>query len=731
MRHPLAIPLLLFTCVSASPGVAADGVVNPGYRLPADVPAMSVGGPTGGMTIPSGRLLPDGALALGINNSMDPRYAQAARADNYLFGLGVLPGLELSGRIVNYPIDLPKPRNFLIRDLSANIKLALPKMLRDQPEIAVGINDLHGGASRFGSKYLAASERFGPALATVGVARGAPSLNGWFGGLEVILGNDGLSALAERHGGVIYGGLRFASKPVAALGNASVVATAQRSAGAYDTLRRPFDRTVAVFQLVIPLGRADAVAHASRRADAPSRAIAADIATANPEAALAAPAASTPIRIAAPAAVAMVGAVERHAPVVSGGWVHALHGALERAGLERVRVGLASNKLVVAYENHRYNRNEADALGIVLGAAAMLAPDQVTRVAAITKRAGLAMYETSIDRDGFRRYLSGGAGSDARRWMEVAMHPRDDGTVRWLDESEGARGYSRVVVTPVLRSFVGTEYGVLDYSLAVAARPIVPLWPGAELSAEVAAHVADSDDVRRGVYAYAHQRSGLKSALLSQTFWLGDHVLNVTTAGRLQYDYRGVQNETLLLVPGGDDLVRVEYSRVHFSDAFQTVRLVSAGAFYSWRFEPLHLSVEAGLQQYTGNDRGPSLSVTRWFGDVQAQATLRRSGQHTFAGFQLAFPLTPRQGMRPGYTHVEGASRFAYGLTTQLAHEGQRNAIMPGVGESISPTYDMQDMLLNQGRFSRAYLITQLPRMRDAAWQYLATLLPQTDWRNQ
>lgn len=57
--------------------------------------------------------------------------------------------------------------------------------------------------------------------------------------------------------------------------------------------------------------------------------------------------------------------------------------ALRATGLDRVRVGMLGNQLVVEYENHRYLHNEADALGVVLGLAAEAAPAGTARVHAL------------------------------------------------------------------------------------------------------------------------------------------------------------------------------------------------------------------------------------------------------------------------------------------------------------------------------------------------------------
>jgi hypothetical protein len=105
-------------------------------RLPAGASALTVSEATGVLTIPDGRVLPDGTAAFGFNSHHDPRFFRAKRGENYLFALGVFPYVELSGRFTNYPIDRPV-FDFSSRDLSANVKVAVPKLFDVYIESAV------------------------------------------------------------------------------------------------------------------------------------------------------------------------------------------------------------------------------------------------------------------------------------------------------------------------------------------------------------------------------------------------------------------------------------------------------------------------------------------------------------------------------------------------------------------------------------------------------------------
>jgi hypothetical protein len=705
----------------AGTAMASDSLFDiRGGRLLVEPGALTTSGPSGALTIPGGGVLPDGTLAFGFTNAGDVRFAGATRFENYLFAIGLFPYVEFSGRLANFSVDSQVAwTGFLARDLSANLKVSLPKFFRNQPDIAFGMNDLGGGAQLFGTKYVALSQSFGPLRATVGVARGEHYLNGAFGGVEMALGKTGFSVLAERNDQQNQTGFRYTSAPLAFLGNASVVATAQYALNQPATSGPELPRASYGLNLVIPIGKnartfptrdlAPRLTPESAPEQASPAALSEIATNAVTAASLPAPSLDAGIRSATEVPPASISDKQT---------LQHLQAALIKAGLERVRVGTVDDLVVVEYENHRYNQNEVDAVGIALGLAATLAPESALLISVATKKAGLALYETRVDREGYRQFLKNNSLWSARGSLKFRLRPPVEEGVQWFDPAEGPRGYSRVMVEPVLKSFVAQEYGLYDYSLAANIQLTVPLWQGAEFNAGYLEHLSDSKNVSSGFFSYAHLESGLKTATFNQSLWLTDRVLNVFSAGKFEYDYSGLQNETIWFVPGRDDQARFQYARIRYTDQYQASTIVNMGAFYRWFDRPRGLQVEAGYRQYNQNDRGPSLSISRWFGDVQATAIVRRSESDTFAGFQLAFPLTPRQGMMPAYTHLEGPGQFTYGLTTKIASKGGANYITRGIAEEIPKAYSTDRFLLNQGRVGQGYSVSQLSRMRDSFLLY-------------
>lgn len=665
---------------------------------------ISAKGNTGGLVIPSAWVLESGTVAATAGNYMEPRIPNPSKRRNYSFGVGLLPYVELFGRFADYQYDdvQPRPGTSVTgpRDLSANLKIQLPSLADQLPDFAFGINDIGGAATYFKSIYGVASDQWGPVRWSAGVAHGKSKdsrgkmFHGVFGGVEVLVGRTGLSVLAEYDGQQSHAGVRYYSPELPWLGNAQLVGTAQRSFRAKDAQGNRVDATSVALSLIVPFGRN---ARSAQHYSPPASHTLPELDEAAERAAAQAPLDPTDVR-------------ER---------LTRLQAALVGAGLERVRVGMAGNRLVVEYENHRYAQNEADALGIVFGLAAENAPRQVLRVYAITVKAGQRQYETSISAARFRQFLRDGNWGPARATLWSGNKPDyDPADVRWLSDQPTSRSWARFELAPRVSSYVGTEVGAFDYSLAADWQALVPLWRGAEFYGSYVTPIHDSENFREGEVFYpSRQRRGVRAAHVSQAIWLHPRLLNVISLGQFNYHYYGAQNQTLFFVPGRADTVNLRLSRLrhkHEHDQYPDQQNYSLS--YTLRLNEGNTWVEGGYARFVDGSHGPTLNFTRWFGDFNVQVHARRVDGSTTAGLRIAFPLTPRQGMRPYPMTFAGTSQFSYGVETRVSSSGS-NVVTRG-GNTIPLDYDADTQLLNRGRIGEAYFGNQLPRMREAFYRY-------------
>jgi hypothetical protein len=710
-------------------------------------PALNALGQAGGLVIPYAFTLPEGTVETQYNNYIDPRYGkQATDAQMYWGAVGLLPYVELAGGLANYPANVHAPfsnaDHFLFRHLMGNVKVEIPKFFKYQPSIALGIDDIGGQTHFFRSKYGVISQAFGPLTLTGGYGQG-DRLDGLFGGAQVSLWNTGLSLLAEDDSKTPYAGVRYQSPRISWLADANVIGTFTRSLRSTNGVS---PRTSFSVGIQIPLGkRFDSgrcetglcegpQLSAAQTADADEntrvrltslRPVDMSVAENNNSELAGAPVSYVPPLQSYASVMLSDTTLPPSAKASSPAMAEALDTSsldeiatqLFAAGLERVRVGVSGRDLIVEYENHRYNQNEADALGIVLGVASVNAPNGTDRIHVVIKKANEPLGEVIVDRDAFAQFMAGGSPAASSASLTMRTRPTYDAdSIAWHGD-EHRHGLTRIQIAPVVSYLYGTEYGVFDVSLGANIQGFVPLWRGAELYASYIAPLYNTKNMDNGrVFSDYRLRGGLNAVALAQSFWIVPRVFNVVSAGKFDYSYLGVQNETTVFVPGRPDLIRLRLAYLHQGPGYNDLPSEkNAELTYRWVQPSWKLWIEAGVARFVGGDKGPVATITRWFDDVSVSVHGEHSGQGTFVGAAISFPLTLRQGMKPGITQLDGPEQFGLDFRTQVR---STNYLSTDADENMSFPYSTQQYLLNQGRFSGEYFSTQLYRMRDAYLRY-------------
>jgi hypothetical protein len=654
-------------------------------------------GVVGGLSIPDARPLGSGTLALGLGNPREPQVVQQSqRSVSYLLGVGLAPGLDIVGRLAEYSTrDATGLALGGISDLSANVKLSTAIGRGDDaPRVAVGVNDFRGGAVNFRAAYAVATQPWGPWSLTLGAgssqARQTPgtrrALNGIFGGIDYRLTQSQrlgtLTLSAEHDGRQPLAGARWASPPLAALGGAQFTASAHRTAP-----RGPMAAATAVgFFVSVPFDE-------DKPAAAPAlteSAVASDVPQAASD--------SGPARLGR------------------------LKDTLVGLGLEKVRVGqVDKGTWVIEYQNHRYGRQELDALGVVLGHAAAAAPAEVRRIVVTALKNGQAVLSVDVAAAAWRDFMRDGRAGPARAALQVQRGGRADGRrVDWISDQPGPATALQVRLWPDLRYAVGTEYGAFDYSLAARTSVTVPLWTGAQLLANAMTRLAVSDQATTsGAFASLRQPEGLRALALHQSLWLGRHVMLGGAAGVFEYDAPGVEGEALLFVPGRDDVLRLRGRELVTQPGMP--KGADFQQWISYRWVPdgdgwlSNVWVEFGAQRYSDRSHGPLVTISRWWGDLGAHLVYRKGGMRQFAGLELSVPLTPRAAPRTGPVQILGASQWRQGLRTRITDkQSAGNWVEPDAVREYAPAWDIELRSLDAGRLGPAHLRNHLPRLREA-----------------
>lgn len=715
--------------------LAAAGAVAQAQPV---VPGLAAVGAAGAALTPAAAPLAPGQLLLGHDTAL-PGLRTSPRGHNIGLAVGLLPGLELSGRLATndlqcngYGLGTNPCTQPLQRDLSASFKLGHRFTHPAWPgwglAASVGATDLGGAATNYRSWYGVVGVDHGAWAGTVGLARGVSAtspLDGGFASLQWRAA-DWLQLQAEAIGSRQWLGARLMLPAHWQPAGVQPWLGLQHSLQADDFTPRQWWAVGLSMALGHP-GQAAARAPGSAPA-LPIVAMAADGVVAAP--------ADPPARVPARPPRARALAAAPSAPPDGATWAAALAVQLAAAGFEDVSVGRAAAALVVDAENSGYQWNNLDALGVALGLVSQSPAPAPGLVDLRLRQRGIVVLRAL------------GPATCIADWLRGAGHCDDGGSLRllagaraqagvgeadwWVQRQRAAFGRPRLFIAPDIDSRVGTEYGTLDASVGLNLQLQVPLWRGA--SADVAyvhalGHSADYDP--GGAFADFRIDSQLYRVMLHQAVDIAPGWAARVAAGRLFKQLDGGLAEVRW--QPGDGAHRVSLEAARFSHRQVDFVKQSAMGSYRWFMAPLQTAVELQGGRFWHGDRGAMGVLRHWFGDVGVALYLRRSrfepdapalyspyGSRfvNAAGVEFSFPLTPRREHVGQWLQLRGADRFSYGVASVV---GQKNSnyLTPWFGRFAPVPLGLAASVDNSDRGSQAYLESNLGRVREA-WRSLA-----------
>ena len=669
-------------------------------------------GHTGAVNTPTAEVLPLGAAALSIANSI-PEWRQQYRGQGAFGGLtagvGPVPGLELFGRLT-YDGDLQcnmydpscKAR---ARDLSLNGKYQLPMQLPLNTRLAIGLTDYGGAATNFRQTYAVATSQLGPLDVSLGRSKGgSPSalMHGTFGSAElhmtpqwaVSVENDTRTKRLGTHYAV----------PVSR--NLDVqVGLSKRLSGSVD---QRSTQMMASLLYVPDSGRPGNKRHAPKvlwGGDQADGGLAAN------------PWDNVPDAFGTDEAVS------------DGLRASKLASLLEASGFEQVSVklypesGESPRLWAVNAEPSGWRQNATDALRVALphwASTTKLDTDELLitltylqepKLSAVVSRgciAGLGAAQLSCaGRQPLRFFWGGTLSKDLTDRLA-----QGNGTELVRKDSSGYK--PRVELGVDIRSTVGTEYGLVDYALGLDVGGELPLGKGWSLQGNAVIPVAASDDFRkRGIFhTQSQDRTELRQGLLS--YWRnidlgqpGTMAVQVS-AGAIKSSSTGGQVDAVWLNPTGDwrvgGTMGAYRQRINWlPDKTRVPALLSV----HHTLMPGYWQMEGIAGQFFGGDRGFRINSHHWFGAQRLTLFYRSSGgqeasmpNRKFAGFELSFPLGGRQVTDLGWASVRGRDRMAWGLSTKVGDSN--NNLTTGYGEIPRPRHGVWTDVLDHDRAGAA-----------------------------
>jgi len=420
--------------------------------------------------------------------------------------------------------------------------------------------------------------------------------------------------------------------------------------------------------------------------------------------------------------------------------MHELAERLQAQGFESISVGLDHQILVVEFSDFVFDHNNLDGAGVALGLISEGANNWSTR--------GIQNYRLVQSKWGTPSIGYSGELECLSSWLNAencpqtsAIRPQVRGLREWLDPTiwevksqESHLFKPRLRINPVQDYYVGTEYGVIDYSLGYEKTWTVPLWDGGILDyAEVSPLKSSANYSDGQIFAFTRVKKGVEHTLLHHVQRLDGGFSLRASAGQLfTGQFKGYEGELRWESLGGEFESGLTTSYWKADPNAGYVQNVGTPTSVFAKYAPTgrDWTLELDLGQYWYHDKGASILSNFWFGDTLLSLYLRRSVPPeaywpgplgvTFAGFSVSFPLTPRKAMDPKFFQIKGPSQFGFSLGTPVGRDNNYIVGANGIPVYIKALVDapvssfLATDVLDHDRVNMSYVPAHLDRIRYA-----------------
>ncbi|MDN3652670.1 YjbH domain-containing protein [Thalassotalea ponticola] len=662
---------------------------------------------TGLFNTPNAQTLDWGSLGFNYSDSYFDKSTSFieqpgfVRAHDMKFSAGILPGVEVTGRLGTRSIDCNMYRgsNCGFRDLSAALKWQLPflpKAFDDFADVAIGIQDV-GGASKFSETYYISADksvalnRFGTMRFSAGVGMSDNALgwmNGLFAGVEYQV-VDNLQLVAEYDAHALNVGVKAYAPQSWLPAGWQVSGSVQLHSSAPDHNEHDQWFSLGVRIPLTSNQRSDAsrysrTAAQSSIADAEQGEVAKKPAEERNRVPLANSNGKRDQACTKCNNVQGAGAEQLYH-----GELAQLSDALQRFGFDSISLGLHSqgghSSLLISVENNVLNHDESQALAVIQS---------------------LAAKTTSLDFS--IRLLNHGLPvftEQPQLWQQPSQ-------IHWqVVEQQPARWTPRLIFSPALSSLVGTEAGAWDYQWALSSNLIIDMWLGAVADVRHLSNaIAESDDFE---YSNAVQRrfglpSGIDRALFHQALIPTANFAAQLSVGQFEKNMHG------LLVEGRWQSINKKHRVSVFAGDFDSELAVNfnqkashqpALFKYRYRIQSLHTDIELTAGEYVMGDQGYSLKTHHWFNNVQVGLKYQRSQfsdlnvEEDFIGIGITLPLSFTKSMHPKYGfQLRGIERWHYFVQTSVNRPGEQNLVRTQFGQEPVYYHNLNNAYFNGDR---------------------------------
>ena len=575
-------------------------------------------GTTGVLRVPSATLPALGQFNYQFNTASDlPR--EYPKTNNHVISIGFADTIELGGRLTDwYETRTRRDNGTLtgVRDLSGNLKWQLP-LPPSRTRVAIGILDFAGEAIKLRSNYV---------VATTTVRQNTELSLGFAGG-------DSTRALDG-----IFAGARVGLSPnVDAL-----LDYANQSPGFGIDYHKNIERISIAAQLSMD------------RTDNGSWNRAAGVSI------------SVPLR---QRKRQRLNARSKQAPVRTQRDLSKLAAHLAEEGFTHIHITTGKDGDTIEFRNPLYNHTDMDALVKVLSIAYPLTGN-TPAITAQLNEAGHTIASISTTIPVLENYLQGTIsaqefgesvtirGPGEHHHAVTANNDPEDPAITQVQ----SRRLVDIRLQPDLRTAVGSEWGVFDYSAALRADLKIPLPNEFSLLSSYSIPIANSDLYDdNNAFAGSRHKAQLNHAVL-QRFWSANQQLPMLFSAGYQNiqqnDYLVIKQEAARFINRGSGIIHGSLGFLSSQeDDLDDELLATIGYTHHWQQTGFGLSIETG--QYFAEEQGTKIDLFRFFGNSKVTTFINYVDTNDIVGgLQFGIPLTPTKDKIIGERAILRGSQF-------------------------------------------------------------------------
>ncbi|MDG1693869.1 MAG: YjbH domain-containing protein [Porticoccaceae bacterium] len=392
---------------------------------------------------------------------------------------------------------------------------------------------------------------------------------------------------------------------------------------------------------------------------------------------------------------------------------------LTKQGFESVWVGKDNQRLVIRFENSVFNRNDIDALGVVMGLATKYMPEETSVLDITLSKYGVPTFRFETSLSALKAFFT----EEGAFPVLTSRKPKDQQIHKmlWVGGSASPFGVPRISLSPAYQSFAGTELGVFDYSLALRSSVEIPLWPGATLLGDYDHQLKQSEDFERGRTFYRWSLpSRWTNVALTQAFQLPLNIYSSVGFGHFkgtyQQEFKGIFGELTWQSRKGAHRFSLSGGYYESTVFDELTREVGVGK-YRYYFDDLDLMINIEAGQFWYQDRGARAELAFNFADTQARFFVQDT-DHTLIGFGVTVPFGFRKDMTPTDLQIKGSENVKFALSTMVNSDSGCNCLVPGRAKMAPYGTNLTKTLLNYDRLSIIYLESNKLRLKDAYFNW-------------